>query len=1067
MLVSQGVKIALMLVVMLSVASAFLPYNCDEHTKSYLRMEETGGTDFADECPTSVGNNNGTRGTGTFGQGYDDTLGASGHTGLQIDIEVTNKTALLSYSQLTIDVFFNITDNTTLQGILSTGGNNMEIAYDGNSLESQIRIGGVTETISGDHVLDDTYIHFALQYNGTHVEGWREVDGIMIRDGTPNAASGVVENLNPGDVFCIGSRTNSRTACDVHFLTGTVDELRISTIARYPGPAEGSVADVTDINVTNISPSDDEVNNTSPTVFSYLYAGRLNDAHVTDVHLYFNGSIEQTNTSVIPDANASSFSNAFTAATEEEVDWFISVQVNNTDQFNSTELTFFWDDISPIITHTFPLNSTPTMFGPNVTISGSVSDSNLHNINITVKNSTGDVVFNETNYTAISPQFYREEVSFNLFNGGGTGTYTLIIEAADDHNAISTKSKIKPQPSQLVKDLDKKKFTLRNNIWNIDIELLSNQKIVDVETEFTNDAQHFNIITDSTGNTEKKYDLRVYGYGFEEIESDHLGHLLKLNQFYIDFDGIEGDVKTKCYDDYCDIEIKTDKNKLNIKSIGGVNVVEEVVVFELNNEPAHLETLGPGQSSLVLETKTYVMNVSIDLNQTGNVSNFTFWLNNTPYSPTVVNSSNFYEVTVDVLTPNISANLHQFLFNWSFDLDYINGSSEFFVTPSRVLTVGRIQLTQCGDISNVTSLTILLRDEQTDAFVNGTYKATFTLFGTVVQNNVSVSFENNGKYNHTFCIFPTFADVRVDSFEEYSNETFGTRYYFLDFFNATNVTTVINHYFVNNTNTNEVKVIVLDQANQRISDGLVYFFRYFPETNTFKNTAMVKTGIAGDGSTFLDTNIVYYRVSVYKDRKLISTFPSQVIPCQLAPCEIELFVVPTEQGEFWQIFDEYLAVCTNTTTLITCAIVDDSKNLKSVDLQLIKSNINGAVTVCHNNETAVGNQATVSCPIPQSNGTYTYYFRAHFAELIPVFSDVFNIGEDGAFFNVGLPISALFLLTMFGLFRKNPALLVVITLLTMSMNELVGITAFGWIAIGGSWILGFLTLYLIERRKPQ
>ena len=338
------------------------------------------------------------------------------------------------------------------------------------------------------------------------------------------------------------------------------------------------------LTVTIIRPHQNEVNNTIPTNFTFTYLGIDGlSGFITDINLIFNGSVEATNSTPILENATGLFSHSFASDTQEDVIWSIQVLDNDTNRYNSSNRTFNFDDLAPIITVGRPAEGFTTS-DQNMTISGSIVDKNLDAVNFTIKNSTADIIWNSTQYGISSPFNFYFNVGLTGNVTVGQNTFVLTVEAADNHNKQSRRSKYygKIKASKVTKDKDKRQITMENDLWNVTIELLTDQTLNSIESDFKDDKQTFTFKTTKTNNHWKVYDFRVYGEGLRKVGNHwYKGHIVKPFEYWIDFEGFDSEVVYSCSATYCDVRVVTTKNDLTFESIGGLNVATETVNFAI------------------------------------------------------------------------------------------------------------------------------------------------------------------------------------------------------------------------------------------------------------------------------------------------------------------------------------------------------------------------------------------------------------------------------------------------------------------------------------------------------
>lgn len=339
-------------------------------------------------------------------------------------------------------------------------------------------------------------------------------------------------------------------------------------------------------------------------------------------------------------------------------------------------------------------------------------------------------------------------------------------------------------------------------------------------------------------------------------------------------------------------------------------------------------------------------------------------------------------------------------------------------------------------------------NELTQGQLSGNMYGTFWIFNSDRTANQTLNLSSTNAFYVPICVWPPGATFLIDSFQTYEHNDTGyhARAYFLD--NATvtpGAPSLITLYLLNSTADAQITITLQNQAGQQIEEALLYFARYYPGENLYKTVAMMKTSAEGTGSTWLQPNDAWYKITGVKNHALLYNWPSQQIPCDpsYTSCPITLTAYQEILGEWFSYGTTFYSSCvyTNATRTVACSFVDSSGLMKYARLYVYEVGVFANVLVYDANLTS--SSGTLLYTLPE-NKTYTYVLTAHFADEVAMASGTITPLIAGLFglASVGLLPALLIFLAFVGLGAWNPAVCVV--------------TGFAGIMV--SWAFGLLTI---------
>jgi len=154
-------------------------------------------------------------------------------------------------------------------------------------------------------------------------------------------------------------------------------------------------------------------------------------------------------------------------------------------------------------------------------------------------------------------------------------------------------------------------------------------------------------------------------------------------------------------------------------------------------------------------------------------------------------------------------------------------------------------------------------------------------------------FEFSGSSTHSLHLSPSDAEVRVNSFQkesiEYLNESKNypkRRHYLIDTL-LNNETAKINLYMLKEKDARNVEFELLDSSLEPLKEHVVRIERAFPSENSSKTVAMIRTGVEGKSSTFVDPDEQYIFTVFNQEGELVDQIGPQTISGLSQTLEVE------------------------------------------------------------------------------------------------------------------------------------------------------------------------------------
>jgi len=366
-----------------------------------------------------------------------------------------------------------------------------------------------------------------------------------------------------GEYSCLGMDSENDL-----YAFGTID----NTVFKWDYVAQ------TIPNIVITTPENGTRSNLQPNII-YVANHSINNSLVCD--LYVNSILNQTNNSVLNNTN--------TTISISLVNGVYDYYINCSDGDNfglSDTYTYDFDDKEPFIQSLTPEFNNNTVFtNYSMDIIGNVTDDKIWKVNRTIFFPNGSIFYN--NYSGelpnVSVYSWSETFSTTFIPNG---FYRLNIQSTDPHT-----KKYFQEAKNVVADNENKRLSFDMDYDNVTVELIGGNVMglfnsissTKLEDRYTFDVDFINELPP---NRIMLFQVTAEN-GIKYLDwSEYHAHLIIADEYWLDFDGVEGDyVVTKITDNIYTIEITTKnaQKTFNFKSLGGLNDNEENITFQINN----------------------------------------------------------------------------------------------------------------------------------------------------------------------------------------------------------------------------------------------------------------------------------------------------------------------------------------------------------------------------------------------------------------------------------------------------------------------------------------------------
>lgn len=251
---------------------------------------------------------------------------------------------------------------------------------------------------------------------------------------------------------------------------------------------------------------------------------------------------------------------------------------------------------------------------------------------------------------------------------------------------------------------------------------------------------------------------------------------------------------------------------------------------------------------------------------------------------TIISQGNNYTYSKTLLVPIAVIDAQAKQFHWSFATNY-NGTLQTINSSTQSQIVNQIKLKPCNGTYNITSLNFFTFDELTNLPLDTTFSGNFKIWKTSSAMKKTETFSLTNNTNHSFCIYPDFANLRYDAEIVYDATDYYSRTFSASNNSATNVSNEINLYLIDETEGIKFYVSVL-KGFDIIDNAIVYISKYMPSESAYRQVAVDLTDGAGEFTEYFELDkdfnfIIVKDGSVVGSKILTST-------CASSPCTMTI-----------------------------------------------------------------------------------------------------------------------------------------------------------------------------------
>lgn len=381
------------------------------------------------------------------------------------------------------------------------------------------------------------------------------------------------------------------------------------------------------------------------------------------------------------------------------------------------------------------------------------------------------------------------------------------------------------------------------------------------------------------------------------------------------------------------------------------------------------------------------------------------------------------------------------------------------------IRVFQLSITDCS--TGVPMLRFNMFEETNETAENGSLEIAIFAIGAATSRNFSFDFTSN--HTHTICIDPPWASFNVNATIQYSgvvNETidYPIRFYFLNQAPVSNITSEIFLFMLNDViGTLISPITVKNSIGTVLQDVVIQFQRYYIGQNKYETVAMALTDINGIGGSFLQTDVVFYRIVLLRYGRVLRTI-SQSLLTETNPVYATSPVTITTNIDI-QTGIEF--GCTTTDEFISCTVIDATGIMSEACLNVKEV---GIISVVDFNETCTFSSSSTLVvnisSISGDNGTAWYALtvtgtngRDYILETGS--HDVIPTNPYGLF---GILITALIIIPLSTLGIKKPTLSIIFTGAGLLVAYGIGLIDMTLAALGSIIVVLIILVYKVAER---
>lgn len=379
------------------------------------------------------------------------------------------------------------------------------------------------------------------------------------------------------------------------------------------------------------------------------------------------------------------------------------------------------------------------------------------------------------------------------------------------------------------------------------------------------------------------------------------------------------------------------------------------------------------------EQVSFYLNLNIS-NTTTVPTNVNLLLNGTAYPYTNLDSSSnggisYYNYTADITLPsNIGSIAGTNLpWNWTFTM-----SPYTFITNSTNLTVYSMDIDNCTTYTNqILKFTIVDEETKSSASLINATVETFINISSQYDNNITWIYNTTQNSPLSICV-PIKAinntNYNLGAVTKYYSYQHAIEYYTIANLNITkDYQDNITLYDLLSDDSTDFKLTFIGSDYQPVESALVYLEREYVGDGIFRTVELPETDSNGQTVLHMVRNDVKYNIRIVKNNTVLGSFTNLRAFCAdytIGDCTIDLNAIESTE-QIFDYNDEIGITYTqptydNSTSKVSFTFTSLDGNSKTVNLQVVGSDIFGNRTLCQNSLTA--SSGTLYC-ILSSNVT--------------------------------------------------------------------------------------------------
>lgn len=597
------------------------------------------------------------------------------------------------------------------------------------------------------------------------------------------------------------------------------------------------------LNITNTTPADSNSFNAQ----NFSINATISSESNFNITLYLNNVTNQTFTNVASGSNVLVQVN-FTFPADHEANYnysFSAINQNGTEE-NTTEKTFWIDNVQPNIGWIFPASSNDSVVAGNVSANITIYDPNLYSYEYNITQLDGTVIYNSSNSSLTGTVNISITDSVSVSNYGEVLQAKLLV--CDGHtaqyidwesNLVSNKELIFDSTRQKVKiyqenKADTQSASSSHNIdrYNFNFRTVSNAAV----QNFVVESDNFIDILD--GKTEYAGHL-VTGNKWVDFEIDNLDNVRIVRI---------GDKKVRVI-----VTLKSPTRDWNFHSTGELNCITETTLFYSVNTTENYNL-----QAITSDSETFDLNVSYNGTYITSAISAILYYNNTAYSVTGTNVSTAYTFSKSITTPSTAGN---YSFYWTYT---VNGQA--YNTTAITQEVIDFDVDACT-VYTTPFLNFTVRDEETNALINAEIETVITYSSSANTKTFNTSHTNTS--NFAYCFTPSYANLTGSLNILYTASAYEDRSYIDSAAIFDNIEDSITLYILNSSSGTDITIHVIDSADNDLPGIVIKAYKYDIATDTDVLVQIETTDSDGNLVFNLVTGSNEYSFEFYQDGVLV------------------------------------------------------------------------------------------------------------------------------------------------------------------------------------------------------